>query len=196
MYQAVIELVGEGANLNNLTVAEITGKAGIGKGTAYEYFSNKEDIIAGALFYEIRQICEQLYEELPRKKSLYEKIELILISMEKNMMEANCLLQVLHIMLENSAISERLQELMGFKEKRHGLIVDMMRCVVEDELGALEEIEESRLTYLTMMLFSRIVCYGMYLYCTFSEKTLDGRTVRELLCKGVCADVENFKAEL
>ena len=40
VYQAVIELFTEGADLNNLTVAEITAKAGIGKGTAYEYFSN------------------------------------------------------------------------------------------------------------------------------------------------------------
>ena len=32
-YQAVIQLLIEGADLNNLTVSEITAKAGIGKGT-------------------------------------------------------------------------------------------------------------------------------------------------------------------
>ena len=37
IYQAVIELFEEGADINNLTVAEITARAGIGKGTAYEY---------------------------------------------------------------------------------------------------------------------------------------------------------------
>ncbi len=32
VYKAVIELFEEGADINNLTVAEITGRAGIGKG--------------------------------------------------------------------------------------------------------------------------------------------------------------------
>ena len=38
-YQAVILLLMEGADINNLTVSEITGRAGIGKGTAYESVS-------------------------------------------------------------------------------------------------------------------------------------------------------------
>lgn len=38
MYQAVIEFINEGCDINTLKVADITGRAGIGKGTAYEYF--------------------------------------------------------------------------------------------------------------------------------------------------------------
>ena len=44
VYQAVIALFAEGADLNSLTVAEIAEKAGIGKGTVYEYFKNNEYI--------------------------------------------------------------------------------------------------------------------------------------------------------
>ena len=40
MYQAVIEFINEGCDINTLKVAVITGRAGIGKGTAYEYFSS------------------------------------------------------------------------------------------------------------------------------------------------------------
>ena len=53
IYKAVLELFEEGADLNSLTVSEITAKAGIGKGTAYDYFSDKEEMIAKALFYNI-----------------------------------------------------------------------------------------------------------------------------------------------
>lgn len=83
-YEAVIALFMEGADLNNLTVAEITAKAGIGKGTAYEYFSNKEEMIAGALFYELKESCESLYEHLKKEKDLYGKMNAILLSMEKS----------------------------------------------------------------------------------------------------------------
>lgn len=40
LYQAVIEFINEGCDINTLKVADITGRAGIGKGTAYEYFSS------------------------------------------------------------------------------------------------------------------------------------------------------------
>lgn len=52
MFEAVLELLASGRELSSLKVSEITEKAGIGKGTAYEYFSTKEEIIAGAIEYE------------------------------------------------------------------------------------------------------------------------------------------------
>jgi len=64
VYRAVLELFEEGADLGSLTVSEITGRAGIGKGTAYEYFSDKEEIIAKALFYNVQLFCGQIYEGL------------------------------------------------------------------------------------------------------------------------------------
>ena len=36
MYGAVIDLINEGCDINTLKVADITTRAGIGKGTAYE----------------------------------------------------------------------------------------------------------------------------------------------------------------
>ena len=42
MYQAVIEFINEGCDINTLKVADITGRAGIGKGTAYEYLQITE----------------------------------------------------------------------------------------------------------------------------------------------------------
>lgn len=55
MFEAVLELFESGKGLSSLTVSEITARAGIGKGTAYEYFSSKEEIIAGALNYEAKK---------------------------------------------------------------------------------------------------------------------------------------------
>lgn len=52
MFEAVLELFASGRELSTLKVSEITSKAGIGKGTAYEYFSTKEEMIVGAIEYE------------------------------------------------------------------------------------------------------------------------------------------------
>ena len=52
MYQAVSELLRDQNDIAKIKVADITSRAGIGKGTAYEYFSSKEDLIANALLHE------------------------------------------------------------------------------------------------------------------------------------------------
>lgn len=76
MYQAVSELIRENHSLDELTVAGITQKAGIGKGTAYEYFSSKEELIASALLFEVGGRLSELTETIDktpdfRKKILY-----------------------------------------------------------------------------------------------------------------------------
>lgn len=52
MYRAVCTLLDEGNDLHKLKVSDITAKAGIGKGTAYEYFRSKEELVAKALYYD------------------------------------------------------------------------------------------------------------------------------------------------
>ena len=76
LYQAIMALFAEGADLNTLTVAEIARKAGIGKGTVYEYFDNKEEMIAGAIYYFATSSCKRMYEKLEEKESLHERMRL------------------------------------------------------------------------------------------------------------------------
>ena len=73
IYQAVVDLFMEGADLSGLTVSEITAKAGIGKGTAYGYFSDKEDMIARSICYNVDQYCHWIYQGITEQKTLYEK---------------------------------------------------------------------------------------------------------------------------
>ncbi|MGN0334445.1 MAG: TetR/AcrR family transcriptional regulator [Lachnospiraceae bacterium] len=64
MYEAIAEFVREERDIGKLTVSDITSRAGIGKGTAYEYFSSKEELIAQATlwisFHEIRRMTEKI----------------------------------------------------------------------------------------------------------------------------------------
>lgn len=74
MYEAVLDLFASGRELNTLKVSEITAKAGIGKGTAYEYFSSKEDMIIGAIQYEAAKHVAIIFELLEEGQSFQEII--------------------------------------------------------------------------------------------------------------------------
>lgn len=76
IYQAVTELLAQRADINTIKVSDITARAGIGKGTAYEYFSSRDEIIIMALLYDYGtkiDELEQLLIEVPgfRKKILF-----------------------------------------------------------------------------------------------------------------------------
>ena len=62
LYEAVLAMVTNGWDINRMKVSDITAQAGIGKGTAYEYFSSKEEIIANAVLYDVEM--ENLYRFL------------------------------------------------------------------------------------------------------------------------------------
>lgn len=57
---------------------EIARKAGVGKGTLYEYFSNKEELFVASLEQAIDRYVEEINRILKSKGSLEEKIALFL----------------------------------------------------------------------------------------------------------------------
>ncbi len=194
-YEAVIALFMEGADLNNLTVAEITAKAGIGKGTAYEYFSNKEEMIAGALFYELKESCVSLYDHFKKDKDLYGKMNAILLSMEKKLTQTSCFFQAVHVMTDNSAISSKLKEMVDSKTENDLLLVDVLRKVVEEEMGCEDELSEEDKAYLVMAVLSRLICYAMYQLDISSGIKPERKAMREMICKSSCLEIESFKTE-
>lgn len=78
MFQAVIDFIGEKADVNSLKVQDITARAGIGKGTAYEYFSSKEELITLALFFDYGNKIAELKELLDTKEHFQDKMYCIL----------------------------------------------------------------------------------------------------------------------
>ena len=74
MYQAVWEMMDEGYDVHRMKVADITGRAGIGKGTAYEYFRSKEELVRKALCYEFQMQYQELKLLLEKQKSFREGI--------------------------------------------------------------------------------------------------------------------------
>ena len=60
IFEGVMRLAREGADLRLVTVQQIADAAGIGKGTLYEYFSSREEIIAATLMYAVDAELERV----------------------------------------------------------------------------------------------------------------------------------------
>lgn len=64
VYEAALRLTAKGMNPASMKVQQIADEAGIGKGTVYEYFNSKEEILRGMVLHcfdtEICHIAEQM----------------------------------------------------------------------------------------------------------------------------------------
>lgn len=70
VYDAVCAFIEEGRDTSGLTVSEITKRAGIGKGTAYEYFDSKEEMVEGAVCSRIVGLQKQAIDDMKARESL------------------------------------------------------------------------------------------------------------------------------
>lgn len=189
IYQAVLELFEEGADLNSLTVAEITGKAGIGKGTAYEYFSDKEEMIAKALFYNAEIFCQQLYEGMDRQKNLYDKMNFLLLAMEQHITNMNCIFRMI-LLSDNSMISRRMKELLEHKRLSEEIpAIDIARRILRNEFQDKKALSAEKMDYLVMSILSKLLCFMMWLKESDNKTGEERDAMRRLVSQGICREV-------
>lgn len=85
--EALIHKVCEGKEVSQLRVQEIAIAAGVGKGTIYEYFSSKDEIVERSIFYSMDkelQMLEQVIDEAEDFDSLLWQIVQALCDILKN----------------------------------------------------------------------------------------------------------------
>lgn len=78
MYEAVATFVEAERDLSTIKVSEITSRAGIGKGTAYEYFASKEELLVHATLWLCGRQMGQMTEEISKIKGFREKFFFLL----------------------------------------------------------------------------------------------------------------------
>lgn len=63
VFEGFSKLIEQGVSLNNIRVSDIAKSAGIGKGTVYEYFKSKEEVIAKSIFYKMQTEFMRILEK-------------------------------------------------------------------------------------------------------------------------------------
>lgn len=191
IFQAVLELFREGADISYLTVAEITGKAGIGKGTAYEYFSDKDEMIAKAIFYHAEQFCLSLYEQMQDEKTVYDRILLVLKRIETEIAEANCTFRLIQASCNKTGLGQKIQGMEELKSV-YGLKPDeIFDRIIGSDFGTAVSLSEYEQEYLMLAIISKLCCYGIYLQKNMDLQPAKKEAMRKMFCDGICREIED-----
>ena len=83
----------------------ISGFSGVGKGTAYEYFDSKEEIIVCALLYEIRTVTEQASHQIQTCPDLETQIHRMLLLVEEHSQCVDAIMAFLHLLTDENGLN-------------------------------------------------------------------------------------------
>ena len=172
MYQAVIEFINEGCDINTLKVADITGRAGIGKGTAYEYFSSKEEIISSAILYYVKVCFEKLQVISTGGRTFQQKINEVMDFIDEHVKEKQGVFFLIKIVLESYGIPKNLKD--EFEEvkrqrcesEKNEMLDNLVKAGVKEGL-----IREENVFLQRAALETQLSVY--FMYCIATEKKME-----------------------
>ena len=87
IFKGIMDLLNQGYRLLEMKVADIAADAGIGKGTVYEYFTTKEEIIRLALSFYVYEEYERFTALISNRQNFRDIITAI-IDYTVDMLEA------------------------------------------------------------------------------------------------------------
>ena len=140
IYQAVVDLLNEGADINQLKVSDITQRAGIGKGTAYEYFSSKEELILCSLFFELKKRTDEMQKIAKSNGSFHDKLCAALDNIASNFKKNRTFCLLVQISTGFYKVSDAMKE--EFKKSKGHIKLQEMQCFTDllIEAGKKEQI--------------------------------------------------------
>lgn len=195
MYQAVVELIEEGADTSGMRVSTITDRAGIGKGTAYEYFDTKEEIVACAVAYYIQRTFEQLEKALMEKESFREQVDYLLDEMGKKDGRKFCLLRFVHMLTDNSELSQMVQQKLCSEKARRYMPITVFGNVLDKAVERGEVKSGLPMEYMVYSVFSHLLTY-MMAFNTEGSFHIDSSKIRPYVYQGIleelCGNYSDF----
>ncbi len=159
MYGAVLEMLEEGMDSANIHVSAITERAGIGKGTAYEYFDSKEEIVACSLVYQAQWMFGWLRDALEEKESFREQLFFLLDEIEKDNGKKNCFLRFVHMVTDNSEFSRLVREKLTADAFSAHLPANIFSKILERGVERGELRGDLPMNYMVYCLFSHLLTY-------------------------------------
>lgn len=163
LYEAVIRLIEEGVDIAGVRVSEITERAGIGKGTAYDYFDTKEEIIVCAMLFYIDGQMEKVRQDIWRENSFADRMKFILEQIENKTSERACILKFTTMLFESNQLGMLMKQKM--EEKRGGGCEPLLlaEAVIKKGLEDGELRTDLPISYMTFILLTKVVAFMTYL---------------------------------
>jgi AcrR family transcriptional regulator len=185
LYHAVGELLDEGADLSTVKVSAITSRAGIGKGTAYDYFETKDDMIASALVYLVKYTLVEMQEKVDMHCTFTEQVNCILEMITGKTKGKVGMLRFVHMMTDPTPISCMFRDKMQLEQDEKYHPVTMLRLMVENAVKQGEISGSLPMHYMVYALASRIITYMTYLTVQEEENLAESAQMRDCICAGL-----------
>lgn len=181
IFNGVIDLIKRGANIYSVTVSEIAKASGVGKGTIYEYFRTKEEVISKAILYNMKREVEHAIERVEQKKSFkdryYEALEIIVENFDNKFSTINLLLSTGNFNELYEYMIDEKQLIAAYTSKIESIIDRLLLMGYEEGIIAIEESQY----YKRMVIISSIA--GFINYINNRERYLDIDTQKAMdLC--------------
>lgn len=184
MYRAVLELIEEGADTAGFRVSTVTDRAGIGKGTAYEYFETKEEIVACAVVNYLQQLFGSLRQILSGIGTFEGQLDFLLNEMEKQDGRKFCFLRFVHILTDNSEFSKSVQQKIESEEFTYYRPLVVFSELIQQAVDRGELREDLPVEYMVYSVFSHLVTYIMALTSEENHK-LSAEKLRPFVKQGI-----------
>lgn len=149
---ACYDLVHEG--IRKITVAQVAKTAGIGKGTVYEYFENKEDIIFEIINIHIEEyhadFLASLCEDDTTKQKVFKLLKFVIDDSEETQQHFNGYKDYLSVVL-----SEENEEMKVFNTSCTDFFTKQLALIIEEGVKKGEIIPEAKKLVLGLMCFEK-----------------------------------------
>lgn len=189
IYHAVEDIIAGGTDILTLRVSDIAARAGIGKGTTYEYFSSKEELIAKAMIYLVGSMTKRIIGNMEKKSTFEEKFMLLMDEMEEKVKQRACILKYFH-MLSDLNLCPRIQEqLLCSKEDSEANPMRVIRYLLDE--GRKEGIigNNYSMSYMETVMFSRVIGFVVYVDNVFGNKEIGNEEIKRNLYNGLCREL-------
>lgn len=180
MYEAVIEMLNEKTQITQIKVSDITKRAGIGKGTAYEYFSSKEELVFKAFLYDSYRSIKTVEMHLKGVGTFRDKFYWILEFVEKNLMRTKMLSELMRSDSHTNMLHEQ-DEKQNSADKCH-LIRNYVDRIADlyMETGVKEGLfRESNAILLRSALYTQIMGYMVFIMTNYHEGSISVEEARD-----------------
>ena len=188
IYKAVQELLETGVDVRTMRVADVAVKAGIGKGTTYEYFSSKEEMIVKSMAYASHNMVVRIIAQMEKVSSFQDKFMILLNEMEEKIKQRVCLLKFLNMISENGIYQELYNELLNDAEVRKSHPMRLITYLVERGLEEGIFSQKYPKENIEISIFSRMIAFLMYVDAGYVEYKCSINEIKENMYNGICRE--------
>ncbi|MFZ7131865.1 MAG: TetR/AcrR family transcriptional regulator [Eubacteriales bacterium] len=144
IFNGMLNLLKDGANPHMITVSEIARSAGIGKGTIYDYFQTKEEVISKAILFNMQHEIENFYKRMKGKdgfkQQYFEVLKIIEENMENMFSSFNLFLSVGSFLEVKDVLFQENSDFTLYRNRLQEVVDELL--YIGSQEGIIQEIQE------------------------------------------------------